>query len=78
MTKIKKCLMFRAAKDSWKLGLSKIAQLYQLGPKLSVGGASAKVFICFHGNHEPIRECACEIVFIEDHSDWLFEMLQIA
>ena len=34
-----------------------------------VGTYSAKVFICFHGNHEKTRECACEIVFIEDRSD---------
>ena len=39
---------------------------------------SAKVFTCFHGNHETTRKCVCEIVFTEDHSDWLFEMLQTA
>ena len=70
--------------SSWKLKLSKTTELYQLGPNLSSeggggGGAySAKVFICFHGNHQMTRECACEIVFIEDRSDWLFKMLQIA
>ena len=75
-----------SSQASWKLGLSKFSELYQLS--VWGGGAgcrvpqtsssySAEVFICFHGNHEPIRKCACE-VFTEDHSDWLFEMLQIA
>ena len=74
-----------------KLRLQKISELYQFGTKLSVGARtggglplvpqtsssySSKVFICFRGNHEPIPECACEIVFIEDRYDWLLEVLQ--